>query len=108
LLGRADASRLANAFETRRNIDAIAHKIAVGFLGHVAKVNADAEVDTALGREARIALGNAILYFDGATHGVDHAAKLDEGAVPGPLDDAPIMRVDSGIKQVASQPPQPR
>ena len=108
LLGQADASWLANAFETRRDIDAIAHQIAVGFLGHVAKVNADAEVDTALWRKARIALGHAILYFDGATHGVDHAAKLDESAIAGPLDDAPIMRVDSGINQVASQPAQPR
>ena len=47
LLGQADASWLANAFETRRDIDAIAHQIAVGFLGHVAKVNADAEDDLA-------------------------------------------------------------
>jgi hypothetical protein len=36
-------------------------------------------------------------------HGVDHAAKLDEAAVAGSLDDAPVVRVDRGVDQVAAQ-----
>ena len=48
------------------------------------------------------------LHFDRAMHGVDHAAELDEAAVAGPLDDAPVMRGDGGIDQIAAQAPQPR
>jgi hypothetical protein len=33
----------------------------------------------------------------GATHGVDHAAELDEAAVAGALDDAPVMQGDGRI-----------
>jgi hypothetical protein len=45
------------------------------------------------------------LYFDGAAHRVDYASKLDENAVAGALDDAPMMGGDGGINQIASQPP---
>jgi hypothetical protein len=71
-------------------------------------MNADAELDAALGRHAGVALDHAVLYLDGATHGVDHAAELDEAAVAGALDDAPAMRGDRGVDQIAAQPPQPR
>jgi hypothetical protein len=37
-----------------------------------------------------------------------YAAKFDQAAVAGALDDAPMMRVDGGIDQIAAQPPQPR
>ena len=77
-------------------------------LDDVAQMNADAEFDAALGRQAGVALDHAVLHFDGAAHGVDHAAELDENAVSGALDDAPVMRGDGGIDQVAAQPPQPR
>ena len=50
----------------------------------------------------------AVLHLDRAAHRVDHATKLDEAAVPGSLDDAPVMRVDGGIDEIAAQPPQPR
>src|SRR5208337_1175162 len=51
---------------------------------------------------------HAVLHFDRAAHRVDHAAKFDEAAVTGAFDDASVMRGDSGIKQIAPQPPQPR
>jgi hypothetical protein len=44
----------------RGDIDAIAHEIAVGLLDDVAEMNAEAELDTALGRHACMALGHAI------------------------------------------------
>ena len=47
-------------------------------------------------------------HLDRAAHRVDHAAKLDEAAVAGALDDAAVMRGDGGIDQVAAQPPEPR
>ena len=99
---------MADALQSRGDIDAVAHQVAVGLLDHVAQMNADAELDAALGRQARIALDQAVLHFDRAAHRVDYAAKLDEDSVAGALDDAPVMRGDGGIDQVAAQPPQPR
>jgi hypothetical protein len=55
----------------------------------VAEMNADAEFDAALRRQTGVALDHAVLHFDGAAHRVDHAAELDEDAVPNALDDAP-------------------
>ena len=71
-------------------------------------MNADAELDAALGRHAGVALDEAGLHLDGAAHGVDHAAELDEASVAGSLDDTPVMRVDRGIDQIAAQPPEAR
>jgi hypothetical protein len=41
-------------------------------------------------------------------HGVDHAAELDDCAVPGALDDAPVMGGDGRVDQIAAQAPKPR
>jgi len=41
--------------------------------------------------------GHAALNFDGTSHGVDQAGELDESAVP--LDEAPAMISDFGIKK---------
>ena len=51
---------------------------------------------------AGIALDHAVLHFDRAMHGLDHAAKFDEEPIAGSLDDAPVMRGDCGIDQIAS------
>ena len=71
-------------------------------------MDADAKFDAALRRQARVALDHAVLHFDRAAHGVDHAAKFDQAAVAGALDDAPMMGGDGGVDQIAAQPPQPR
>ena len=71
-------------------------------------MNADAELDAPLRRKTGVALDEPVLHLDGAAHGVDDAAELDEAAVAGALDDAPMMRVDGGVDQIAAQPPQPR
>ena len=71
-------------------------------------MDADAKFDATLRRQARIALDHAVLHFDRAAHRVDHAAELDDAAVAGALDDAPMMGVDGGIDQIAAQAPQPR
>ena len=70
-------------------------------------MNADAKLDAALRRHAGVALDEAALHFDGAAHGVDHAAELDEAAVAGAFDDAPLVHRDSWVDQVAAQRPQP-
>ena len=108
VLGQADRAGLGDTFEPRGDVDAVAHQVAVAFLDHVAKMNADTKLDATLRGQAGVALGQAALHFDGAAHGIDDTAKLDEAPVAGPLDDAPAVRVDGGVDQVASQPPEPR
>ena len=49
-----------------------------------------------------------VLHLDRAAHGVDDAAELDDRAVAGALDDAPVMDGDGRVDQVAAQRPQPR
>src|ERR1700722_16165080 len=83
VLRKADRAGTCDPFEARRDIDAVAHQVAVAFLDHVAEMDAYAELDAALGRQPGVALDEAVLHLDGAAHGVDHAAELDEAAVPG-------------------------
>jgi uncharacterized protein DUF5681 len=104
VLRKTDRAGLANAFDPGSDIDAVAHQVAVGLLDHIAEMNADAELDAALGRKTGIAFDEAGLHLDRATHGVDHAAELDQTSIPSSLDDAPVMGVDGGIDQVGAQP----
>ena len=70
-------------------------------LDHVAQMDADAEFDAALGRNTGIALDEAVLHFDGAAHGVDDAAELDEASIASALNDTAMMSADCGVDQIA-------
>ena len=70
-------------------------------------MNADPELDAAVGLHASIAVDKAALHLNRAAHRVDHATKLNDRAVPRALDDAPTMRGDGRIDQIAAQAPQP-
>src|SRR5208282_2647620 len=74
----------------------------------LARAKVTAADDAALRRKTGVALGHAVLHLDGAVHSVDHAAELDEDAVAGALHNAPVMRGDGGINQIAPQPPESR
>ena len=102
VLGETNRAGLGDALKTRGDIDAVAHQIAIRLLDHVAEVDADAELNAPLGRQAGVALEHAVLHLDGATHGVDHTAKLDQAAVTGAFDYAPMMRRDRRINQIAA------
>ena len=108
VLGKTDRARLGDAFQPRGDIDAVAHQIAVALFDHVAQMDADPELDAALGRHARIALDHGVLNLDCATHRVHHAAELDQRAVAGAFDDPPVVHGDGGVDQIAAQRPQPR
>ena len=60
-------------------------------------MNADAQFDTAVGRQRGIALGHPRLDGPGAAQGVYGADKLDQQAVAGGLDDATVLRRDSRV-----------
>ena len=65
-------------------------------------MDADPEDDAAILGRPGVALDHGVLNFDRAAHGVDDAAKLDEAAVAGALDDSPMMHGDSRINQIAA------
>ena len=108
VLRKTDRARLSDALQSRGDIDAVAHQIAVGLLDDIAEMNADAKFDATFGRDARVALDHAILHLDGAADRVDHAAELDDVAVASALDDAAVMRGDGGIDEIATEAPQTR
>ena len=64
---QTNPARVANTFEPRGDIDAVAHEVAVALLDHVA----DAKLDVPLGRGAGVALDHAVLHFDRVPHRVD-------------------------------------
>jgi hypothetical protein len=69
-------SPFGDPLQSRGDINAVAHQVAVTLLDHVAEMDADAEFDTALGGQSSIALDHAVLHFNGAAHGIDHAAEV--------------------------------
>jgi hypothetical protein len=97
VFGEADSSLLANTFQPRGNVDAIAHEVAVRLFDDIAQVNADAKFDALVGRDARVSLDHVVLHFERSTHRVDDAAKLDDTAITGALDDAAMMYGNCGI-----------
>ena len=68
----------------------------------------NSKLNAALGRKAGVALNHAVLHLDGAAHGVDDAAELNETSVAGALHHAPVMHGDGRIDQIAAERPEPR
>ena len=100
-LGDQHTPRLAELFQPRRDIDAIAKD--VGPLGHyVAKIDPDPEHQPAFGRGGRLVCRNRLLDRRSALHGVDHRAELDQGTVTGDLDDAAAMSGEQGVDDLAA------
>ena len=71
-------------------------------------MNADAKFDAFVECDSRVALDHGVLHFERAAHRVDYAAKLDDAAVAGALDDAAVVHGDGGIDQIAAQRAQSR
>jgi hypothetical protein len=80
----------------------------VALLNDVANVDADTELYPPFRRQASVALNEAVLHLDRATHGVEHAAELDDRPVAGGLDDAAVMGRLLGVDQVAAKPSETR
>ena len=108
VLRKANCARFRNPLQPRGDIDAVAHQIAVALLDHVAKMDADAELDAPVLGHAGVPLDHGVLNLDRAAHRVDDAAELDDAAVAGALDDAPMVHRDGRIDQIAAQRPEPR
>ena len=72
-------------------------------LDHVAEMDADPKFDALVRRDPGVALDHRPLDFNGAVHRVHDAAELDNRAVPGALDDAPVVHGDGRIDEIASE-----
>ena len=64
-------------------------------------MDANAELDAALRRCIRIALGHRALDLDGATQRVDDTRELDQEPVAGCLDDPTTVLSDLGVAELA-------
>src|SRR5262249_4712213 len=99
--GYANSAGLGEGLQTRRDVDAVAKEVAV-LDHHVSDIDAHAELDPlVLGRGA-VALHHAALHRDGADDRFDRAGELDQNAVAGCLDDAPPVRGDIRVDQLAT------
>src|SRR5712692_7457139 len=79
-LGHIDLAGAGERFEPGRDIDAVAVDIA-GIDDHVAGVDADAQLDPAVGGDTGIPLYHAALYSDAAANCVGGAVELDKQPV---------------------------
>src|SRR5208282_42502 len=102
VFGETDSAGLGDSLQSRGDIDAVAHQVAIALFDHIAQMNANAKFDAALGRHASITFKHAALNLDCTAYGVDHAAELDECSVAGAFDHAPMMHRDGRIDQIAA------
>ena len=68
---------------------------------HVAQVDTDAELDAPPLGGARVAPRHRALHLDRTLNGIDDACELGQDAIAGGLDDAPVVRGDGGLDQLA-------
>src|SRR5579863_1477602 len=101
--GQTNPARLANALQTRSDVDAVAQQIATTFNHYIAKIDPDAKLDTFLLHEIGVADAHAALHLDSATQGIHRASELNENAVSSRVYDTPAMPLDRWIDQIGSQ-----
>ncbi len=103
----ADAADFGEAFQARRDVDAITQQVAVA-LDHVTDGNADAELHLATGRIGHVAGSQAFLDIDGAAHRFHRARKLREHRIARRVEDPPSRLDDEvvGDRAVGRQPAQ--
>jgi len=66
-------------------------------------MDADAEVDPAVGGQRAIAFRQDRLHFDRTAHGIDDTCELDQQPVAGGLDDATFMARDLRVDGFGAQ-----
>src|SRR5271165_962213 len=91
---------------SRGNIHAVTHQVAVALFDDIPEVNANAEDDPPVLRQAGVALDHGVLHFDRATHRVDHAAEFDQRTIAGALYDATVMYGDRRVDEIAAERPE--
>ena len=83
----ADAADRRDAFQPRRDVDAVAEQVAVA-LDHIADRDSDAEIHLPAGRIGHIARAQALLNIDRAAHRFDRAREFGQHGVACGIEDA--------------------
>ena len=91
---------LGERLEPGGDVDAIAKDV-VAIDDHVAEIDADPQLETALGRDRVIDGVRCSLHLDGAVQRVDDARKIRQQAVARGADDPPVMRRDQRVDRAA-------
>ncbi len=97
----ANAARLSDLFQPRRDVDAIAQNI-VALDQHVAEIDADAVKDALPLRQTRVALGEKLLDRDHALDRCDNRGKLQQHAVAHCFDDPAAERAHDWLRSFAT------
>jgi hypothetical protein len=92
----ADSSRRAERLKPSRHIDAVAEDVLI-VNNNVTLVHTDPEFDPLIDRDFDIAFSHRALDGHRATNSLHSARILDENAISGRFDDAPMIRGDAGI-----------
>ena len=108
ILGQADRAGLGDSFQPRRDIDAVAHQIAVALLDDVAEMDADPKHNPLIFGGPDIPFGHRVLQRNRAAHRFDDASEFDQRPVAGALKNPSVLARDDGIDQVGAQRAQSR
>ena len=95
--GNADAARIGERLEPRRDIDAVAIDV-VAVDDDVAEIDADPQLDCRFAWR-QYARSDSVLNVDSAFDRVDDARELNQRSVADQLDDAAITGSDRGIEE---------
>jgi hypothetical protein len=101
-IGDEHPAGICQGFDPCRDVDAVAIEI-VAVNDHVAEIDADAQLNAVVRRDAAVPVGHRLLHLDRATHRIDGAGKLHQQAVASGLDDAAMVLGDLWIEEFAAQ-----
>ena len=96
----ADGAGLGERLEPGGDVDAVAKDV-VAVDDDVAEIDADPQLETALGRDRGVDRARGALHLDSATQRVDDARKIRQQAVACRADDPPAMRRDQRVDGAA-------
>ena len=96
-----NATGIGQAFETGRDVDAVAIEVAA-LDHHVAEIDPDAQYDLPVLRQAGVGRFHGLLQNDRALDRVDGAGELDQHAIAHHLDDAATMPGNRGLEHFPS------
>jgi hypothetical protein len=89
-IGDEHPAGIGERFDPGSDVDAVAIEV-VALDDHVAEIDADAQLDTAVSPDAGVALGHRLLHCDRAADRIDDAGKLYQQPVTGGLDDPALV-----------------
>src|SRR5215469_3647906 len=96
----ADGARMGESLKPGGDVDPIAEDI-VAVDNHIAEVDADPKLETAIRRQRVIDRARGPLHFNGAVQRIDDARKIRQQAVTGRADDPSAVRGDQRVDGAA-------